>query len=166
MLFRSPREYKSYSSEEYSANGANPSHQQQVNVEPNCKNVYIMYPNPVISANGALTAASSYRLRHNDRDLTNRNVNFFTPVHKERLLMALSNSNYKTKSLIQLVPAAREKTKQRESLGGTTNTIDVNMIGAPVSQIPEYSLLQINHDGIQAGGLIKVIVYKECVKTI
>lgn len=163
---KEPREYKSYSSEEYSANAATPSHQQQVNVEPNCKNVYIMYPNPVISSNNALTASSSYRLRHNDRDLTNRNVNFFTPVHKERLLMALSNSNYKTKSLIGLVPAAKENETQRTSLGGTTNTIDVKMIAAPVSQIAEYSLLQINHDGIDAGGLNNVIVYKECIKKV
>ena len=161
-----PREYKAYSSEEYSAGAATPSHQQQVNVEPNCRNVYICYPNPIISSNGALTASSSYRLRHNDLDLTNRNVNFFTPIHKERLLMSLSNSQYEIKSLIQLVPAAKEDETQRVSLNGTTNTIDVKMIGAPVQQMADYSLLQINHDGIGVAGLGNVIVYKECIKSV
>ncbi len=161
-----PREYKHYASEEYSAGSATPSHQQQVNIEPNCRNVYICYPNPIISSNGALTSASSYRLRHNDLDLTNRNVNFFTPVHKERLLMSLSNSQYEVKSLIQLVPAAKEDETQRVSLGGTTNTIDVKMIGAPVKMMGDYSLLQINHDGIGGAGLGNVIVYKECIKSV
>tara|TARA_R100000773_G_C4221396_1_gene120584 strand:+ start:3551 stop:5074 length:1524 start_codon:yes stop_codon:yes gene_type:complete len=161
-----PREYKSYNSEEYNANGANPTHQQQVNVEPNCRAVYIMYPNTVISQNNALDNASSYRLRHNDRDLTNRNINFFTPLHKERIMMGMGESDYDVKNLQGLVPAAKEDEKQRESLGGTTNTIDVKMICAPVSSIPEYSLLQINHDGIGGGGLNRVIVYKECVKVV
>jgi hypothetical protein len=161
-----PREYKHYASEEYSAGASTPSHQQQVNVEPMCKNVYICYPNPIISANANLDASSSYRLRHNDLDLTNRNINFFTPLHKERLLMGLSNSNYEIKNLIQLVPSAKEDETQRESLGGLTNTIDVKMISAPLKMLNEYSLLQINHDGIGGGGLGNVIVYKECIKSV
>ena len=165
-LDSAPREYKTYTSEEYNANGANPTHQHQVNVEPNCRNVYIMYPNPVISSNADLTAASSYRLRHNDRDLTNRNINFFTPLHKERLLMALSNSQYDVKGLIQLVPSSKENQKQRDALSNATHAIDVKMIGAPLSEIGEFSLLQINHDGIQAGGLQRVIVYKEIIRQV
>ena len=40
------------------------------------------------------------------------------------------------------------------------------MIGAPVQQMAEYSLLQINHDGIGGAGLGNVIVYKECIKSV
>ena len=169
-LDSAPREYKHYSSEEYNANGSTPTHQHQVNVEPNCRAVYIMYPNSVISQNNALTSDSSYRLRHNDRDLTNRNINFFTPLHKERLLMGMAESNYDVKNLQGLVPSAKEDQTQRDSIGGGNGVlgdlIDVKMISAPVSMIPEFSLLQINHDGIQAGGLQRVIVYKECIKSI
>jgi hypothetical protein len=80
--------------------------------------------------------------------------------------MGLSNSNYEIKNLIQLVPSAKEDETQRESLGGLTNTIDVKMISAPLKMLNEYSLLQINHDGIGGGGLGNVIVYKECIKSV
>ena len=166
-LDASPREYKSYSSEEYNANGSNPTHQHQVNVEPNCRSVYVMYPNTVMSENNALTNASSYRLRHNDRDLTNRNVNFFTPVHKERILMGMGESDYDVKNLQGLVASSKEDKKQRDALGGVgVDLIDMKMIAAPVSSIPEYSLLQINHEGIGGAGLQRVIVYKECIKSV
>jgi len=166
-LDAAPREYKSYNSEEYNANGSNPTHQHQVNVEPNCRAVYIMYPNSVISQNDALDNSSSYRLRHNDRDLTNRNINFFTPLHKERIMMGMGESDYDVKSLQALVPSAKENLKQRDALGSVNgDLIDVKMIAAPVSMIPEFSLLQINHDGIGGAGLQRVIVYKECIKTV
>ena len=169
-LDSSPREYKTYSSEEYNGNGSNPNHQHQVNVEPNCRNVYIMYPNSVASNNNDLSAGnnSSYRLRHNDNDLTNRNVQFFTPVHKERLLMTLANSDYKVGSLIGLLPSSKEDQDQNASIGHVNHALDIKMIGAPLKMLPEYSLLQINHDGIgnASGGLKRVIVYKECVKQV
>ena len=154
-----PRPYQTYLSEEYQG-GTNTSHQHQVNIEPNCSGVYIMYPNEVISANDGLNAGANYRLRHNDLDLTNRNVNFFTPIHKERNLMTLSNSGYPVKNLMALAPASKEDETQEASYQGTTNTIDVKMVGSPLKLLPEYSLLQINHEDLGAG-LGRVIVYKE-----
>jgi len=156
-----PRPYQTYFSEEYQGNGSNPSHQYQVNIEPNCSGVYIMYPNEVLSENNALTGASSYRLRHNDMDKTNRNVNFFTPIHKERILMTMSNSGYNVKSLMGLVPDSKEDGSQQNNYQNTTDTIDVKMIACPLKPMSDYSLLQVNHEGIQAGGLNRVIVYKE-----
>jgi len=154
-----PRPYQTYLSEEYQG-GTNTSHQHQVNIEPNCSGVYIMYPNSVISENDGLNSGANYRLRHNDMDLTNRNVNFFTPVHKERNLMTLSNSGYPVKNLIALAPASKEDESQEASYQGLTNTIDVKMVASPLKPMGEYSLLQINHEDLNAG-LGRVIVYKE-----
>ena len=132
------RQYQTYLSEEYQG-GTNTNHQHQVNIEPNCSGVYIMYPNEVISENDGLNAGASYRLRHNDMDLTNRNVNFFTPVHKERNLMTLSNSGYPVKNLIALAPASKEDESQGASYEGVTNTIDVKMVASPLKPMGEYS---------------------------
>lgn len=159
-LDASPRPYQMYLSEEYQANGASPNHQYQVNVEPNCSGVYIMYPDEVLSSNGLVLNDASYRLRHNGMDKTNRNVPFFTPVHKERLLMTLSNSGYPVRSLIGLTPASRDDETQQRSYQGT-NTLDIKMIGCPLKPMPEYSLLQVNHEEMNAPGLGRVIVYKE-----
>jgi len=154
-----PRTYQTYLSEEYQG-GTNTSHQHQVNIEPNCSGVYIMYPNSVISENDGLNAGANYRLRHNDMDLTNRNVNFFTPVHKERNLMTLSNSGYPVKNLIAFAPASKEDQSQEASYQGLTDTIDVKMVASPLKPMPVYSLLQINHEDL-GSGLGRVIVYKE-----
>ena len=155
-----PRPYQMYLSEEYQANGANPNHQYQVNVEPNCSGVYIMYPNDVLSSNGVVLNDASYRLRHNGMDKTNRNVAFFTPVHKERLLMTLSNSGYPVRSLMGLTPASQEDETQQRSYQGS-NALDIKMIGCPLKPMGEYSLLQVNHEDIAGAGLQRVIVYKE-----
>ena len=141
-----PRSYQTYLSEEYQGNAATPNHQHQINIEPNCSGVYIMYPNEVISENDALDSGANYRLRHNDMDLTNRNVNFFTPLHKERNMMTLVNSGYPVKNLMGLTPASKEDETQEASYQGTTHTIDVKMVASPLKPMPEYSLLQINHD--------------------
>ena len=103
---------------------------------------------------------ASYRLRHNGMDKTNRNVSFSTPVHNERLLMTLSNSGYPVRSLIAAAPSSLEDETQEGSYQGN-NTLDVKMIACPLKPMPEYSLLQVNHEDIGGGGLGRVIVYKE-----
>lgn len=165
-----PRPYQTYISEEYQANGAQPNHQKQINIEPNTTGVYIMYPNEVISQNVDLTNASSVRLRHNDIDLTNRDITFDTPLHRDRLIMTLSNSGYAVKSLVERVPDTREDESQQHSYQNTDagHTIQTRLVATPLKPMNDFSLLQINHEGIQnAGGALKrVIAYKEVQKVV
>ena len=81
--------------------------------------------------------------------------------------MGMGESDYDVKNLQGLVASSKEDKKQRDALGGVgVDLIDMKMIAAPVSSIPEYSLLQINHEGIGGAGLQRVIVYKECIKSV
>jgi hypothetical protein len=117
-----------------------------------------------------LTSASSLRLRHNDIDLTNRDINFDTPLHRDRLIMTLSNSGYPVKSLIERVPDTREDESQQHSYQNTdaNHTIQTRLVATPLKPMNEFSLLQINHEGIQntAGALKRVIAYKEVQKVV
>ena len=129
-----------------------------------------MYPNEVISQNVDLTSASSVRLRHNDIDLTNRDITFDTPLHRDRLIMTLSNSGYAVKSLQERVPDTREDESQQHSYQNTDadHTIQTRLVATPLKPMNDFSLLQINHDGIQntSGALKRVIAYKEVQKVV
>ena len=169
-----PRPYQTYSTEEYNGSGAGiDSHQHQVSVEPNCSGVYICYPDSragsvgVRSFNAEITSATTLRLRHNDTDLTNRAVPYDSPLSYERLMMTMGNSGYKINSINpNQASTASGQSSQAAYEGG--NKVKITMAASPLAPIPEYSQLQINHEGIQGGGtgLQRVAVYKELQKVV
>jgi hypothetical protein len=163
-----PRAYQTYSTEEYNGSGANiNNHQHAISVEPNCSGVYIAYPNNVLSSNAQLTSASTLRLRHNDIDLTNRPVPFDSPLAYERLMMTMGNSGYKINAINPNVASSKDNLSSQAAYEGNASLKTV-LAASPLSPMGEFSQLQINHEGIQAGGagLARVAVYKEIQKVV
>lgn len=163
-----PRPYQTYSTEEYNGSGAGiNNHQHAVSIEPNCSGVYIAYPNSVLSNNAQITSATSIRLRHNDMDLTNRPVPFDSPLAYERLMMTMGNSGYKINAINPNVASSADNISSQAAYEGAASLKTV-LAASPLSPMNEYSQLQINHEGIQAGGagLARVAVYKELQKVV
>lgn len=163
-----PRPYQTYSTEEYNGSGANiTNHQHAVSIEPNCSGVYIAYPNAVLSSNAQITNASTIRLRHNDIDLTNRPVPYDSPLAYERLMMTMGNSGYKINAINPNVASTSDNQSSQAAYEGGA-VLKTVLAASPLSPMNEYSQLQINHEGIQAGGagLARVAVYKELQKVV
>ena len=163
-----PRPYQTYSTEEYNGSGAGISnHQHAISVEPNCSGVYIAYPNTVISNNAQITSATTLRLRHNDMDLTNRPVPFDSPLAYERLMMTMGNSGYKINGINPNQASTLDNQSSQAAYEGGF-TLKTVLAASPLAPMNEYSQLQINHEGIQAGGggLASVAVYKELQKVV
>jgi len=163
-----PRPYQTYSTQEYNGSGVGISnHQHAVSVEPNCSGVYFAYPNSVISSNAQITSATTLRLRHNDMDLTNRPVPFDSPLAYERLMMTMGNSGYKINSINPLQASTSDNQSSQAAYEGGA-TLKTVLAASPLAPMNEYSQLQINHEGIQAGGagLASVAVYKELQKVV
>ncbi len=163
-----PRPYQTYSTEEYNGSGANiTNHQHAVSIEPNCSGVYIAYPNAVLSSNAQITNASTIRLRHNDIDLTNRPVPYDSPLAYERLMMTMGNSGYKINAINPNVASSADQQSSQAAYEGG-NVVKTVLAASPLAPMNEYSQLQINHEGIQAGGggLARVAVYKELQKVV
>ena len=163
-----PRPYQTYSTEEYNGSGAGiTNHQHAVSIEPNCSGVYIAYPNSIISSNAQITGATSIRLRHNDIDLTNRQVPFDSPLSYERLMMTMGNSGYKINAINPNLAsnATNQSSQAAYEGGGVLKSVLAASLLAPMN---EYSQLQINHEGIGGGGagLARVAVYKELQKVV
>ena len=163
-----PRTYQTYLTEEYNGSGVGiSSHQHALSIEPMTSGVYICYPNSVISNNAQITSATTLRLRHNDMDLTNRPVPFDSPLAYERLLMTMGNSGYDVKSINPNQASTSDNQSSQAAYEGG-NTLKTVLAASPLAPQQEFSQLQINHEGIQAGGagLASVAVYKEVQKTI
>lgn len=163
-----PRPYQTYSTEEYNGSGAGiNNHQHAISVEPNCSGVYVAYPNASLSSNAQITSLTTLRLRHNDIDLTNRPVPFDSPLAYERLLMTMGNSGYDIKAINPNVASTSDNQSSQAAYEGGS-TLKTVLAASPLSPMPEFSQLQINHEGIQGGGagLARVAVYKEIQKMV
>lgn len=163
-----PRPYQTYSTEEYNGSGANiNNHQHAISIEPNCSGVYIAYPNNVLSSNDQITNATTIRLRHNDIDLTNRPVPFESPLAYERLMMTMGNSGYEINAINPNIASSKDNLSSQAAYEGG-EALKTKLAASPLAPMNEFSQLQINHEGIQAGGagLARVAVYKELQKVV
>lgn len=165
-LDNKPRPYQTYTSEEYNANGSR-NHQYAVQIEPNTSGIYMMYPNDIVSKNGDIDdGGAKIRLRHNDKELTNRDIQLDTPLHYERLVMTMANSGYKLHNLSLTYPSGKEDVSRQNAIDNIANLLKIAVYATPLPPMNEYSQLQINHSDVGAGGIQRVIVYREVQKSI
>jgi hypothetical protein len=82
-------------------------------------------------------------------------------------MMTMGNSGYKINAINPNVASSADAISSQAAYEGNASLKTV-LAASPLSPMGEYSQLQINHEGIQAGGagLARVAVYKEIQKVV
>ena len=94
--------FNTYSTEETNGNGLTGNFSKVYELEPEATNVIVSFP----SANDELVSSglpdwSSYRLRLNNQDLFDRDIDQDHPLYYDRVAMTWKNMNYDIKNLVQ-----------------------------------------------------------------
>ena len=154
--------YTEFSTEEHNANGTQ-NFQRQFQVEPECINLFIMKNEDIISRRGDL---KSWRLRMNNEDLTDRPVNYQSPLAKDRLNMTLGNSNntlHNSNERNQQITADEIGTGVTASYGDDNDSL--LLIANPLPQTPTEKMIQVNINCATAS-LNKMCLFKECRREV
>ena len=148
--------YTTYSTEETNGNGLT-SFQNLYTIEPEATNIMIMFPD---SADGLLSHnndITSWRLRLNNEDLTDRDVARKSPLAFDRLAMTLNSMG---DGLANLVQNPGDTTAADWQSTFTTAGFDTLLIGNPLFQTGQQKLLQVNINA-GGGGVKKLVLYKQ-----
>jgi len=156
-------EYKTYTVEKDTENGLT-SYSKNFYIEPECANLFICCPDSDIT--GGVTAGayisdlniSTYRLRVNGEDLTNRPIKMNTPEHYDRLGRTFLNMDVPLKSIREKLIKVQN---QRLNEGGTPS---VKMIAEcfPVTA----SAKQVEVDINSTNGVRNIYLFKEVIRTL
>ena len=164
-------QYTTYTTEEFDTNNV-VNFQRQFQVESEALTMYIMQPHNATA--GTILSrqlfASSYRLRIDNKDTSNREIflrsidgksNGNDPLHIYKQKTALTNSNRVLRDL-------HEKQRALDISTGSLSdafTVDVMVIGQvlPVTQNPKQVQVNINCVG---GGINRLLIAKECMRSI
>jgi len=158
-------QYTEFSTEEHNANSAQ-FFQRQFQVEPSCINLFVMMNknDEIKSRRGGVL---NWRLRLNNEDLTDRKVDYRSPLSHDRINMTLGNSDNKlhnAKETCKSLPTA-------DSSGVGVITAydalvnDTILICNPLPQTPNEKMVQVNIN-MNATNLDQFVLFKECVRTI
>ena len=148
--------YNTYSTEQVNGNGRT-NYTNLFTVEGEASNVILMFPDGndgLISVNEDI---ASWRLRLNNNDLTDRDVDKDSPLAHDRLALTLNNMGY---SLRNLNKNAGKSNAQSWTGTYTDAKFNTQLILNPLFQTPNTKLLQVN---INAGGAgVKAVnLYKQ-----
>lgn len=138
-------EYNTYSTEETNGNGLT-NFTNLYTVEPEANAVVIFTPD---GADGLLSHNSDitkYRLRLNNEDLTDRDIDVDSPLYYDRTAMTLNAMGSGLSNTLQN-SGVSDATVWTNTYNKTTNSL--NFIGNPLFQTSSTKLLQVN---IEAGG--------------
>lgn len=148
--------YNTYSTEQVNGNGAT-SYTQLFTVEGEASNVVLMFPDGndgLISNNNDI---SSWRLRLNNNDLSDRDIDKDSPLAFDRLALTLNNMGYSLKNLTKNAG----KSNAQSWPGTYTDTkFTSQLIVNPLFQTPNTKLLQVNINA-GGGGIKAVNLYKQ-----
>jgi len=157
--------YSSFLNEQDAGSGLT-SFSRQYGVESECFNLYVCLPDTasgLICRNTAKTQYESFRLRSDNVDLTNRAVDYQSPLYYDRIGMTLLNANLPLRNL----------TEQNLQVGNgfdaryTTAPHNLIFIGNPLGITPMRKMVQVSIDGNAAGaGVNEIQLYKQVVKSI
>lgn len=148
--------YNTYSTEQVNGNTLT-SYQQLFTVEPEASNAVFMFPDgndDLISVNDEIT---SWRLRLNNNDLTDRDVVKDSPLDYDRLALTLNSMGYSLRNLTENAGKSNAQTWP----GTYTDThFNTTLVMNPLFQTSQTKLLQANINAT-GGGVNKVILYKQ-----
>tara|TARA_R110000737_G_scaffold329004_1_gene343926 strand:+ start:79 stop:1812 length:1734 start_codon:yes stop_codon:yes gene_type:complete len=151
--------YTEYVAEEYTSAGVS-SFQRQFTLEPECMNLFVVKPDSILSKLGDVT---QWRLRLNNKDLTNRPVIYDSPLSLDRISMSLGDANERFKNSNQLY----------QTVDASTNTPGENykagskllLITNPMPITQQEKQLQLNIQAT-AATITDLILYKQCVRSL
>ena len=159
--------YRTWTTEEFTGTGQT-NFSRMFQLEPEAVNVFLMFPtNKVISQNNDL---ETYRLRLNNEDLIDRDVNpAFTgttgadPLHLDRLNMTFLNSGMPMVNFQQYNYNQNQKTLAAQTQGSVDNQL--TLIGNPVPFTNREKNLQVNLS-LSNNGLQRLNLYKQVVRAV
>ena len=158
-------QYATYKNEEDNGNGLT-TFSRQYNVEPECFNLYVCLPD---SALGDLWSTmtggihDSYRIRSDNVDLTDRDIEVYSALYNDRIAMTLLNANLQLKSLNPCIMDVKNA-YYNNRIRGTPPTV---FLGNPLPQTPTNKLVQLTINGDSTlGGVNSVQLYKQVFKSI
>jgi hypothetical protein len=154
--------YTEYVSEEFTSSAIQ-NFQQQFTVEPECLNLYVMSPLSILSLQNG---TDSWRMRLNNKDLTNRVVEYKSPLALDRLSMCFGTSNMplvNTNELYQSVPIDQIGYSDIPTSYRAGNKLLIMCNPLPITQQNKQVQLNITNSG---AGITKLILFKECVRKL
>ena len=155
-------EYKTYTNEADVGAGLT-SFTRQYQVEPNCFNLLCVVgtdDTDLLPENENKTRFASYRIRSDNKDLTNRRVEYQKPLYYDRTGMWMLNEGLPLKNLIEVNLDANTGYDSRYTAGKDLIFIGSNL---PITAKPK--LVQISIDGA-GDGVKQINLYKSVVKSI
>ncbi|MGI9555998.1 MAG: hypothetical protein ACR2M9_03975 [Cyanophyceae cyanobacterium] len=155
-------EYKTYTNEADVGAGLT-SFTRQYQVEPNCFNLLCVVgtdDTDLLPENENKTRFTNYRIRSDNKDLTNRRVEYQTPLYYDRTGMWMLNEGLPLKNLIEVNIDANTGYDARYS-----NPKDLIFIGTNLPMTPTPKLVQLSIEG-GGDGVKQINLYKSVVKSI
>ena len=132
-----PQSYDCFSTEQISSNAATTNYQNLIQVEPNAVNMMIMFPNTIFSK---APAVESFRIRVDNEDQTNRDVNIGDPLYYEVLKRTFDRANLPLRNLNERVIPAADKI---ENFTENANQLTL-LVAADLKQTPNVKNVQLN----------------------
>jgi hypothetical protein len=147
-----------FSTEEYTtAQQQNFRHLFQL--EPDSVNVLIMTPANNDDLNSTKQDLSTFQLRLNNDDLTDREVSVYSGLYNDRLNMTLVNMGKRARDLSQV------GLNVTQTNAATKFDAGLLLIGNPLPMTANEKLLQVNLNST-AGGTTKLALFKEIPRTV
>tara|TARA_R100000654_G_scaffold19326_4_gene39553 strand:+ start:1035 stop:2531 length:1497 start_codon:yes stop_codon:yes gene_type:complete len=145
--------YTCYTTEIDNANNLT-THTKNYMCEPNATNLFIMFPNDIVSRKDDLT---SYRFVINNEQQTNRAINDKEPLHYDNLIRTFQNAEMPLKSLRE-VASSSERTAPNEF------NAEINLVPQPLPLTQNQKIVGVN---LVAGtGFNTLHLYKQVQRTI
>jgi len=156
-------DYSTFSTEETNGNNLT-SFQNGYQVEPDCDNVIIAFPTQATDLVSQIEDIQDYRLRLDNEDLTDRNVEFKSPLYYDRINMTLTNMRMRLRNLFENVG----NTFQDSNTNFTAELAYLDVIMSPLAQKAQSfdKLLQVNINCQGAEGVRKLILYKHLPRSL
>ena len=153
-------EYSTFSTEQDNGND-NTRFTRQYQVEPECTNALIMFPDATtdLFSDPSGFATASYRLRINQEDVRDRDTTFGSPADFDQLNMTLTNMGKGLKNLTQNPGATTQLVDYPNRYAETP--LDQKIIATPMPQTTNEKLFQVNIESQTAEGVKAINIYKE-----
>lgn len=126
-------------------------------VEPECVNLFVMFPQGNISYNDNL---QQFRLRINNVDATNRNVEFQDALYMDRLNMTLMNAGKQLKNLRQYNPFTKA------GASGPENGETLKIIANPMPLTAQQKQVQLTFQSSAGVNIPSIVLFKQLYKSI
>ena len=149
--------YTEWVAEEYTSAGVS-SFQRQFTVEPECMNILLMKPDNIISKLGDV---ENWRLRLDNKDLTNRVVNYHSPLSLDRISMTLGDASMNFRNSNELYQSNNTSTTTAGEAYKSTNKLLLIANPLPITQMEKQ--VQVNIQA-SAATITDLILYKQCVR--